>query len=223
MNTPQLQSSTNLLPRDGRAYLIKQFLPPHAADPSFGSLLDEVDFEQRIGAYNRPQPRLTAWEGPVGYKYSRTEHEPTPFSPTTLRLLRRVRGITRGFNCVLFNLYRSGSDYVAFHSDDEELFGNDPTIASLSLGATRTLVFSHTETKERLKVDLPHGSLLVMEGPTQRLWKHSILKTTRDVGLRVNATFRTALDSGGFPCEVDAARGSHNTWAIPHHLRVLAR
>lgn len=41
------------------------------------------------------------------------------------------------FNSVLCNLYRDNKDHVSWHSDDEELFGRLPTIASVSLGDTR--------------------------------------------------------------------------------------
>ncbi|MGB3610396.1 MAG: alpha-ketoglutarate-dependent dioxygenase AlkB [Cellvibrio sp.] len=41
-----------------------------------------------------------------------------------------------------------------------------------------------------LAVDLSHGSLLVMAGPTQHHWLHQISKTRRPVGERINLTFR---------------------------------
>src|SRR4051812_36579464 len=41
------------------------------------------------------------------------------------------------FNSALVNLYRSGSDYVRWHADNEPCFGKNPIIASVSFGATR--------------------------------------------------------------------------------------
>lgn len=38
---------------------------------------------------------------------------------------------------VLINYYRDGSDTVGWHADDEKLYGDTPTIASLSLGSAR--------------------------------------------------------------------------------------
>ena len=35
-----------------------------------------------------------------------------------------------------------------------------------------------------------HGSLLIMAGRTQKFWRHSVPKSTREVGQRVNLTFR---------------------------------
>ena len=41
------------------------------------------------------------------------------------------------FNSVLANLYRDGHDSVAWHSDNEGSLGDNPTIASISLGDMR--------------------------------------------------------------------------------------
>ena len=45
------------------------------------------------------------------------------------------------FNSVLLNLYRDGMDSNGWHSDNEPELGNDPKIASITLGEER--VFSH--------------------------------------------------------------------------------
>ena len=51
---------------------------------------------------------------------------------------KNVERVTKSvFNSCLVNLYENERDYVAFHADDEEIFGDSPTIASLSFGATR--------------------------------------------------------------------------------------
>ena len=41
------------------------------------------------------------------------------------------------FNSCLVNLYEDERDYVAYHADDEPLFGDRPVIASVSFGGTR--------------------------------------------------------------------------------------
>ena len=38
------------------------------------------------------------------------------------------------FNALLVNLYRDGQDCMGWHSDDEKELGQQPTIASISLG-----------------------------------------------------------------------------------------
>ena len=94
------------------------------------------------------------------------------------------------FNAVLVNLYREGRDSVSWHSDNEAINGREPTIASVSLGATRRFDLRHRETKQTVKVDLEDGSLLVMSGLSQQCWVHQIAKTAKPVGPRINLTFR---------------------------------
>jgi len=64
-------------------------------------------------------------------------------------------------------------------------------IASVSLGATRRFVLKHRgQPQEKLAIELPHGSLLVMAGATQRHYRHALPRTARPVGPRINLTFR---------------------------------
>jgi alkylated DNA repair dioxygenase AlkB len=94
------------------------------------------------------------------------------------------------FNTVLLNLYRDGKDSVAWHSDDEPELGKEPVIASVSLGAERDFMLRRKDQHDRqLKLLLPHGSLLVMQGGTQADWEHCLPKRTLS-GPRINLTFR---------------------------------
>lgn len=145
------------------------------------------------------QPRLVAWYGDAGssYTYSGITLEPLPWTATLLSVREVVESITgETFNSVLLNFYRDHRDSMGFHSDDEHELGPTPTIASLSLGATRTFVLKH-KTRHDLKpvrIDLPDGTLLIMKGPTQRFWKHGIDKLSTPCGPRVNLTFRRIFE-----------------------------
>ena len=66
------------------------------------------------------------------------------------------------FASCLANLYRDGSDKVGWHADDEPLFGEDPMIASLSFGASRTFKVREKGGKASESVELTSGSLLIM-------------------------------------------------------------
>ena len=65
------------------------WLPPEEADAVLAALRDELPWEQReIVLFGRRilQPRLIAWAGDVGYRYSGQTLEPRPFhtgSPRT--------------------------------------------------------------------------------------------------------------------------------------------
>ena len=141
------------------------------------------------------QPRLMAWYGDEGadYTYSGTRFRALPWTPCLQDLKARVEALCDAhFNSVLLNYYRDHRDSMGMHADDEPELGPQPVIASLSLGATRTLVFRHRRRRELESVKLPlvAGSLLLMRGDTQRCWKHGINKLTRPCGARVNLTFR---------------------------------
>ena len=141
------------------------------------------------------QPRLIAWYGDPGqkYSYSGIALEPLPWTNTLSRIRWVIQDfVGEQFNSVLLNYYRDHRDSMGFHSDDEKELGPTPIIASLSLGATRTFVLKH-KTRPGLKpvrLELSPGSLLLMKGITQKNWKHGIDKQTKPCGPRVNLTFR---------------------------------
>ena len=94
------------------------------------------------------------------------------------------------FNSVLANLYRDGSDSNGWHSDNEKELGENPIIASLSLGASRKFKLRNNRNGERIDLILENGSLLIMAGSTQTYWKHTVPKTRQNVFPRINLTYR---------------------------------
>lgn len=175
-----------------------QFLP-YKSIP-LDELREAIDFVQReVTVYGKshPQPRLTKWYGPVPYRYSGLTWEPCPMPA----LLEQIRGDMEALagtplNSVLCNLYRDGSDCVGWHADDEPIFGGDPVVTSLSFGATRRFkVRSKANLKAVTNFNLTDGSLLIMGRGVQRYYQHSIPRTKKPVGPRINLTFRQALGS----------------------------
>lgn len=168
-------------------------------------VIHDIRWEQQsIRIYGRevPQPRMTSWMGTGAYTYSGRRHEPAPMPPVVGDILARLecRGAFVGagdnvarFNSVLGNLYRHGGDSVSWHADDERELGQEPLIASLSLGAARRFSIRHNATKRRWDVTLQHGDLLVMGGRSQLDYQHCLPKTATRVLPRVNLTFRTIL------------------------------
>jgi alkylated DNA repair dioxygenase AlkB len=142
----------------------------------------------------RRVPRLVAWYGEpeAVYTYSGVRHEPLPFTADLVAIRERVERLSGArFNSALANLYRDGRDGMGWHADDEPELGRNPVIASVSFGATRRFTLRHRRRKDlKYSIDLEHGSLLVMEGPTQHHWLHALPKTAHEVGERINLTFR---------------------------------
>ncbi|KAF8650468.1 hypothetical protein HU200_063833 [Digitaria exilis] len=157
-------------------------------------------------------------EGLTDLKYS--GHQPHAHSwdefPILKDILKAVHEALPGsyFNSLLLNRYKTGSDYVSWHADDEPLYGPTPEIASVTFGCEREFLLRKKPTKshaasgseeaarKRLKVTAPqqrhsfllkHGSLLVMRGYTQRDWQHSVPKRAKASSPRINLTFRHVL------------------------------
>lgn len=164
----------------------------------FSELLNETNWRQdKIRMYGKQVnlPRLTAWYGDPGksYTYSGISMQPDFWTNTLLRIKERVdQAANVLFNSVLLSLYRTGQDSLSWHQDDEPELGENPVIASVSFGETRTFQFKHKYQKDlgTVSVDLTDGSLLLMKGPTQRFWLHQLPKTAKPVRPRLNLTFR---------------------------------
>jgi alkylated DNA repair dioxygenase AlkB len=169
------------------------FLPHDEADALFARLKREAPWKQETSSFGRPFPRLTAYHADAGvaYRYSGVEHQAAPWPDYLLAIRRRVEEAAgAGFNSLLLNYYRDGSDSIGHHSDAEPELGLNPIVPSISLGGTRRFILRHVRTKEKLTFDLTHGSLLVMAGTTQHHWQHAVPKTSEPVGERINLTFR---------------------------------
>jgi alkylated DNA repair dioxygenase AlkB len=176
------------------------WIAPAQASHLATALRDEIVWETHcIQLFGRSHdaPRLSCWIGDPDavYVYSRTRFVPRPWTPTLRMLRERLRqALGMDFNSVLANRYRNGRDSMGWHSDDEPELGPQPCIASLSLGAARRFRLRHRRDRTlRHHLDLGPGSLLLMQGETQRFWQHALPRTARDCGERINLTFRRIL------------------------------
>jgi alkylated DNA repair dioxygenase AlkB len=140
------------------------------------------------------QPRLTAWHGEASYSYSGITLAPLPLTPL-MQQIRQVVEVLCGhrFNSVLLNYYRDGRDSMGMHADNEAELGERPVIASLSFGATRTMIFKHKRTRALRKIKLTNGNLLIMSEETQKNWLHGIAKEAGTLDARLNLTFRKII------------------------------
>lgn len=175
--------------------LIERWLAPDDATRLERLLGDTTPWEQprvRVAGREVPTPRLVAFYGPHAYAYSGIVHPARPMPPEIAALRDRLIAETgHPFNTVLLNLYRTGADAVGWHSDDDYPHGGAPAVASLSLGATRRFrIAPKRGSSPPVAVELTAGSLLLMEGRSQIDHRHSLPRTARPVGARVNLTFR---------------------------------
>ena len=166
------------------------------ANELFLKLQNEIPWQQdNITVYGKTylQPRLTALFGDQGkpYKYSNIVMEPHHWSPLILIIKEELEKIcNENFTSVLLNFYRNGQDSNGWHADNENELGENPIIASVSLGAERVFQLKHNKLELKQNIVLHHGSLLIMKGTTQHFWKHQIPKTKKEIDSRINLTFR---------------------------------
>lgn len=129
-------------------------------------------------------PRLVAY-------YKVGDELPPPLPEMRARLAKRL-GVE--FNAVGMNLYRTGDDSVAWHSDKNEGLTDEPTIAVISLGATRAMqIRPKTPPRHAFSIDLEPGSALIMQGHAQDFYEHCIPKTAGEITPRISVVFRTKL------------------------------
>jgi len=188
--------------KQAEVILYERFLDPISADHYCQRLIEETQWHQpEILMFGRRKksPRLAAWYGDENafYTYSGVTNSPLLWTPALSELKNLLQQVVQHeFNSVLINLYRDGNDAMGWHSDDEPELGDQPVIASVSLGASRSFLFRHKNAEKgapSTKLQLHHGSLLTMSGNTQQYWQHSVSRTKKPITQRVNLTFRRVL------------------------------
>lgn len=190
----------NLLPQDGEVYYFGKLIDDDKAQALMSELTKSIKWQHdELIIYGKhiTTKRKAAWYGdsPFRYTYSNTTKTALPWIPVLLELKILVEQQSQStFNSCLLNLYHGGDEGMAWHSDDEKELGDQPTIASISLGAQRKFSLKHKKTKENISLPLANGSLLIMKGVTQKHWQHSLPKTTQVLEPRINLTFRTIID-----------------------------
>src|SRR6185312_5166041 len=192
-----IDEKRNLLPKDGTVNYYGKLFNQKEADEYFQMLLANIDWrndEAIIFGKKIITRRKVAWYGDSSFEY--TYSKITKLALAWTKELLQIKSFTEErtgetFNSCLLNLYHSGKEGMAWHSDGETDLKKHGAIASLSFGAERKFAFKHKQTKEKVELVLEHGSLLVMKGTTQENWLHRLPSTKLISKARVNLTFRT--------------------------------
>lgn len=146
-----------------------------------------------------PRKQVAHGEAGLSYTFSGNTIPARPWSPALTKIRDLISSVTGfNFNFVLVNRYQDGSDYIGEHKDDEKDLAQDYPIASLTFGQPRDFYFKHQEARGKnasrkidiVKLVLEHGSLLLMNPPTNRYWYHALPKRMKLGNVRINLTFR---------------------------------
>lgn len=193
----EFNSEENLLPQDGTVNYYGKVFTPEESDFYLKYLLNHIPWksdEAVIFGKLIETKRKVAWFGDeeFEYTYSGRTKRAERWTADLLHLKKRAEELTgETYNSCLLNLYHDGSEGMAYHSDGEKDLKKNGAIASLTFGAERKFSFKHKTTKEKVELNLEHGSLLVMKGETQTYWLHRLPPTKKVLHPRVNLTFRT--------------------------------
>lgn len=173
------------------------FLGKKKSDQLYNKFFYDIPWQNykiKIFGKTYDQPRLTSFHsiGNKKYDYSQIGIKNNTMTADLKGLLSRIHEKTYyRFNSVLLNLYRDGMDSNGWHSDNEPELGNDPKIASITLGQERFFHIKHRKKKNlKFKILLKHGSLLIMGEKSQIDWVHQIPKTKKKINARINLTYR---------------------------------
>lgn len=195
----EIDPSKNILPKDGIVNYHGKLWNRQEANFYFEKLWNTIEWKNDqaiIFGKLIITKRKVAWYGEreFEYTYSNITKKALTWTTELLELKAMVEKETgETFNSCLLNLYHSGDEGMAWHSDGEKDLKKNGAIGSLSFGAERKFAFKHKETKETVSILLEHGSLLVMKGTTQTNWLHRLPPTKRINQPRINLTFRTIV------------------------------
>ena len=189
----------NVLPYDGISNYHGKILTQNQSQFYYQKLLSKIEWkndEAVIFGKKIITKRKVAWYGDTNYyyHYSNVTKQALLWTKELLELKEIVeKESSATYNSCLLNLYHSGEEGMAWHSDGEKMLKKNGEIASLTLGAERKFSFKHKETKHKVDIVLEKGSLLVMKGTTQTNWLHRLPPTKLIKTPRINLTFRTIL------------------------------
>ena len=197
-NEPDTPTRQTFALGDSEIQYVANAFTAREADRLFQSLLDVIPWRTAtltVAGQKRPLPRLQCWMADQGrsYSYSGLKLSPHPWNPDVLRIKARLEQLCEhSFNSVLLNYYRDGSDSVSWHADDETELGPNPIVASVSLGAQRTLEFKpkFNLTTPKKQIVLGSGSILIMGKTIQNNWLHQLPKISGTIHPRISLTFR---------------------------------
>lgn len=190
----------NCLPHDGTVVYYGKIMDNESAENYFSLLMNNIEWrndEAIMFGKHIITKRKVAWYGDDNfpYTYSKITRQSLIWTKELLELKQKVEEITGAtYNSCLMNLYHTGEEGVAWHSDDEKTLLENGAIASLSFGAERKFSFKHKTKTDAISILLEKGSLLVMKDATQKNWLHCLPKSKKVTQARISLTFRTMVN-----------------------------
>lgn len=181
------------------------FLSECEAEAYMQTLMSELEFKSETYTFygnTIETKRKMSFHSDFPYEYSGQIYSGKKWTNTLLELKEKVQLVTGfEFNAVLCNYYSDGSAGMGWHADKEKALGENPVIASLSLGQPRRFAFRprrdtvHEKNPKKIcEYQLGEGALLVMRENCQPNFEHSLLTDKSATKPRMNLTFRKIIN-----------------------------
>lgn len=182
--------------KNGICKIYRNYLSTDEANTLFNQLEQNIPWSKsdlKLYGKTLQTPRFQCWMGDSTVNAEVYSNTRIDWDSDILHLKQRIeQDLQFKFNYLLLNLYKTGKDYISYHSDNEVLQSTD-LIGSLSLNGPRRFLIQHkSNKKEIIETMVNNGDLMIMDGEMQKYYKHSVPKTTRQVNARINLTFRKA-------------------------------
>ena len=178
-------------------------------------VISELEFGGFRGHQKEELPRLQNLQADIAsgvvpvYRYPGNyrgdEWETYQWSPISLKIKEAVEKnliplVDQVMNHCVTNYYRNGDDFIGHHSDKNLDLDKGGVIISVSLGDERILELKRRASpNDTTRINLPHGSMLVLGPYTNKYFTHSILTKEGSSQPRISLTYRrvlTYLDQG---------------------------
>ncbi|XP_054709048.1 uncharacterized protein LOC129218749 [Uloborus diversus] len=160
--------------------------------------LSKLKFEEQcVTVYGRtyiPKRKICAYgDDGLCYSYCGMDVPAIAWTPLMLQLKEEAEYASgEHYNYALLNYYPDGSSGIGNHRDNEPSLQSSSSIATISLGATRTINF-YRQNCLCTNLSLTHGSLYIMHPPTNQLFTHGIRPKLHVKHPRISVTFRRLL------------------------------
>jgi hypothetical protein len=147
-----------------------------------------------VNKNNRKERIIPVYRYPGNY--SGEQWQTFDWSPTSLVIKQAVEEglkplVHQTMNHCVTNLYQSGADFIAHHSDKDLDLNRSGVIVSVSLGDERILELKRRAPPQDVtRIPLPHGSMLVLGPYTNRQFTHSIVPKEGSTKVRISLTLR---------------------------------
>jgi len=181
--------------------LIKNFIDEEKRNFYFQEVLANSNWQNELTSLLSPTPIKIkrkmdyVYDKKIIYQYANLEVNGSLWREPLIEINNKIKTeLGLDFNSVLLNLYESGKSEIGWHSDKEKQLGENPIIASVNLGAKRTIWFLNKETKEKFKYELEGGDILIMGKDCQTKYLHAILKEKDVIDERISLTFRKVYE-----------------------------